>query len=790
MKADEDMKVNEEEIIKWRQNLERREDDNRQLENMMDLENIYDGMIFIRRWSRLCLQFGLVWLIIGFFYGDILQLQKIINEILKQNESQDYLKFKVYCKGSLEQQSSNSKEFIIKGEIIDQGIANLYIQNPYPNNMNNLNILCSIDPECIIVFAQQELYVQDHFNVTCEKSARMQMNIRNIQTNKFTFLSDSSGTLFINHIITNEGYIAMSNGELIIQSTKSFQLNYFSQSHVVCVKGFQLIDQIQENCYIQESQNNTILNKICKGQISICEKNSCDIQQKFQVTGNQTTIYANIFFDIGKPFIIENDDIQIFSTQVFKQQIDFDDDSLIKIQQFMNTSGSADIAEVIYYNIHILLIGQFLVILLMQIFNHGDYQHFQWIFESNSFISICFYQTRFLSMESCFNFKIKNLNIKFNKIINNYFGLTYLQYKEKGKFENWLILNEIANTVIYEYLKYDNNFIAAMILSLISSLIFSVICIYILIEILKGLEVYVLNQCSQYHHYSATTTGDIPNKTVNIVKDIINKLQQQPDNRDSPSIMSIFTYIFYLFAQNQFNSSITPFIKTLFRWSNQEETELYYANELDDIYLSMDQEEVKEKYEQFCYLNQLTIESLTQVEYCFSFYGFELAEKQNIQGLSKIKLNPEAKSYQQLNQEDKLSKNSLEIFLQTQCFLTGIPADTWAYAFFIVLICYTILVVIYQILQYWDKQYPDEISYMMEQQRMKKGSFFIILYQWYIFLLLAFCVFFYFGLIIVWLLLGSIINPNFYLVYSSSALSLVAFITAQLNQIKLNQTNL
>lgn len=47
-----------------------------------------------------------------------------------------------------------------------------------------------------------------------------------------------------------------------------------------------------------------------------------------------------------------------------------------------------------------------------------------------------------------------------------------------------------------------------------------------------------------------------------------------------------------------------------------------------------------------------------------------------------------------------------------------------------------------------------------------------------------FAVFTYFGLVIVWLILGAIINPNNYLVYSSCAATLVATISAEYSAIK------
>ena len=47
------------------------------------------------------------------------------------------------------------------------------------------------------------------------------------------------------------------------------------------------------------------------------------------------------------------------------------------------------------------------------------------------------------------------------------------------------------------------------------------------------------------------------------------------------------------------------------------------------------------------------------------------------------------------------------------------------------------------------------------------------------FLVLYFFVFTYFGVILVWLLLGAIINPQDYLTYSTSALTLMATIFSQ-----------
>ncbi|CAD8128676.1 unnamed protein product [Paramecium sonneborni] len=547
----------------------------------MKSEILYNGMIFIRRFCRLCLQFCVIGLVVGFFLWGYFTTVKdyywnaneIVDNImihtgncfLNISDSEDYLQvFLIIQLNSkcMEKEDQNNrftlqKNFQLKGKLLikEQQIQDqkMFVVIKYcmvdlmlPKNMTNISILCSIDSECIIVFAQQELYVQNTFNVTCEKSARMQMNIRNIQTNKFSFISDSPRTLFLNHILTKEGYIAMAYGELVIQSTKSFQLVYTSQSQAVCAREFQLTDQIQEDCFISASQNATVIDKICKGQISICEKSSCDVQQQIQVIGNKL-LYMPIYCKI----LESHQQQKVMKFKYFLHK------SLIKIQSFMNTSGSADVAVTIDVVGSCLL--QYSYTTYWSFFSNPSYARFQpwWLSTfSAGYLNPTFQQlTVSIKPGICpqnpilnskqkmeiRNFIKQSFNTTYGEAIyidvdnslrideklkenENYFGLSHLQQKQKGKFENWMILDDVANNIVYKQLEYYDNFIAAIILSLISSLIFSVVCIYFLKEILKKLETNVLNSCSEFQHYSAATTRSAPKNTTDIVKDIKAKL--------------------------------------------------------------------------------------------------------------------------------------------------------------------------------------------------------------------------------------------------------------------------
>ncbi|CAD8153469.1 unnamed protein product [Paramecium pentaurelia] len=1036
--------------------------------NERRLESLYSGMILLRRLTRIILQFLFIAIVVGLFaLGYFVTVKNsswsadietpnidifVGNCFVNVSQSDDYLQFSFKAKGSLMNQVNKSDEFRIKGEILDTGVANLTFYDPFtdlttciidlklPKNIENLNILCKFESECVMAFGLEELVVNTQFNATSEPKARMQINIRNIQTNNFIFESESSGNLFLNHFLIPQAHIKLLSGDIIVQSTKSYYLNYSTQSQAVCAAGYTVLNSDEKFCY--QGPNEKDSDKYtCEGLIGICEEESCDLEQNISIIGNSSTIYANILQDIGKPLI---ETINYFEWISFDSvDINFNQESLLKIQKFMNKSGSADIAVRLDVGGHYLL--QHTYSTYWTFFSNPSYAAFQpwWLSAfSGTFLNPQFQHLQ-VSLEIGFcpwnpalnarqTLKIQELIqrtfnttygqaifiekdnfIKQNETLNEnltYPGFEPLYKKERGKFENWSTLENFANNVVYQPLEYNMFFLAAIGLSLLSSLIFALVCLFILIVSLQGLETYVLETSSQFQNYSTTTNQTKKDQLSEIAKKMIRKLDQLSSKKDPPILLGVLSYIFYVFSQQQFKSAPKMFCKILFKKSNKKQTEQYYQRTLDKSFLRIDEEEIKEQYEQFCYLNKLTIEPLTQQEQLLEQYGFQFAEKDDVLILSKIKLNPNAKSFQELSDEEKTSGNSLELFMATQCLLTGIPADIipsdklekayikfcgktlrveqfnikdlsndygllisdikafelrkvktttqqrqswyvralgkcthylpfvedyyleqpvfllrrnveinkfqqnpiqtitsklqnassfyynhffmfiqslvfnyktrlfnreytyreeyeqnilmdyfdaiymngwilsdlsvvlgnflvtaitiipllyfiviintsyspfsiydpknlifindalirpWTIADYINILDFWVLVLgallgyyalsafMFQTFKYLFSYFPDEVGYMWEfkfyqNKIMKYYNWF----QWIQFLILAFSVFFYFGLIIVWLILGSIINPNYYLVYSSSALSLVAFIAAQIQQIK------
>ncbi|CAD8067964.1 unnamed protein product [Paramecium primaurelia] len=1040
-------------------------------ENESRLESIYSGMILLRRLTRLILQILFIGLVVGFFaWGYFVTVKNsswsaekdtsnidiyIGNCFLNVSQSDDYLKFSFKAKGSMSQQVNGSDEFRILGEILDTGVANLTFYDPNPDQrtcmidlqlpkqIDNLNVICRYESECVMAFGLEELVVNTLFNATSEPKAKMQINMRNIKTENFIFHTESAGNLFLNHFLITEANIRMLSGDIIIQSTQSYFLNYSSQSQAVCTTGYQILNKVQENCYLEATQQDMI-GKTCNGQMNLCEKDSCNVQQTINIIGNSSTIYANMLYEIGKPLIKGVDEFEYFQTYPFLSgNLNFDQESLLKIQQFMNNSGSADVAVRLDVGGHYLL--QHTYSTYWSFFSNPSYAAFQpwWLsafsatflnptfqhFQVSTDPGLCPWNPALNARQTLtiqelikrtFNttygeaiFIQKDDFVKQNETLNEnltYPGFDPLEEKQRGKYENWSTIQNVANNIVYQPLSYDPFFIAAIALSLLSSLIFGIVCIFVLIVSLQGLETYVLETSAQFQNYSATTTQSTKDNLAAIAKRMIQKLDQLASKKDPPILLGVLSYVFYVFGQQSFKSAPKMFCKTLFKKSNQIQTEQYYKQTLDKQFLCIDEEEVKEQYEQFCFLNKLTIEPLSQQEQLLEQYGFEFAEKDDVLILSKIKLNPNAKSYQELSDEEKTSGNSLELFMATQCLLTGIPADIvpsdklekayikfcgktlrveqfnvkdisndygllisdlkafelrkvntgtqqrqswyirflgrcthyipfiedyyleqpvfllrrnteinrfqqnpiktmstkklnahvfyynypfmfiqslifnyktrlfnreysyrekeegnvlmdyfdalymngwilsdltvvlgnflvtaitivpllyfiiiintsyspfsiydpknllfiddalsrpwtitdyfgildyWVLVLGVLLAYYAIITFLFQSVKYLLSYFPDEVGYMWEfklyQNKLMK---YFNWFQWIQFLILAFSVFFYFGLIIVWLLLGAIINPNFYLVYSSSALSLVAFIAAQISQIK------
>lgn len=58
-----------------------------------------------------------------------------------------------------------------------------------PKIIENINIICKYESECIMAFGLEELKVGKLFNATSEYKAKMQINIRNIKVEEFIFNS-------------------------------------------------------------------------------------------------------------------------------------------------------------------------------------------------------------------------------------------------------------------------------------------------------------------------------------------------------------------------------------------------------------------------------------------------------------------------------------------------------------------------------------------------------------------------------------------------------------------------
>jgi hypothetical protein len=72
---------------------------------------------------------------------------------------------------------------------------------------------------------------------------------------------------------------------------------------------------------------------------------------------------------------------------------------------------------------------------------------------------------------------------------------------------------------------------------------------------------------------------------------------------------------------------------------------------------------------------------------------------------------------------------------------------------------------------YYHSQFPEDASFRNNYRELKQAGCFmrsVNIFQWIFIFFLLFVIFFYIGLIAIWLLLGAIINPNNFLVYTSS----------------------
>ncbi|CAD8105620.1 unnamed protein product [Paramecium sonneborni] len=1026
------------------------------LEN--NIQSQYLGMILLRRLTRFILQLILIGIgIILFVWGDSVTVKNtswqaekdtglidiyVGNCFLNVSQSNDLLKFFVKAKGSVIQQINGANQFIIKAEILESGVANLTFYNPtndlrkcivdlqLPVNIDEFKFICRYQSECILAFGLQNFKVTQKFNASSESQAKMQINIRNIETENFIYNSSSSGNLFVNNFLISKADIRLNQGDIFLQSTKPYSLNFSSQSQSICATSQKIIQENINDCNLTKNEQGNV-DKECTGFLSLCSANSCDIKQTINIIANSSKIYANTLSEIGKPLIQNIYEVEVFKTSPFDSgQLNFDQESLFKIQNFVNKSGSENIAIRLDVGGHYLL--QHSLSTFWTYFSNPSYAAFQpwWLSAfSGTFLNPSF-EHMYVRLESGFcpqnvamnaeqileisDLIKRTFNTTYGKailiqkdndmmeddVLNlniNYYGFNPLEQKQKGQFEKWSTIENIADNIIFQPLEYDPFFIAAITLSLFSSLIFGVF------------QAFTLESCTQISNYNETAQQKKSNLTETI-KQMIKKLNQIGSQKDPPILLGVLSYIFYFLCQSQLKSAPKLFFNTLFTKSKIKiknfefifQTFIIKINYYDD---SIDEEEINEQYEQFCYLNKLTIEPLSQQIELLKQYGYEFVEKQDVLILSKIKMNPNPKSLDSISYEEKTSKNSIELFISTQCLLTGIPADVirsdklekayvdfcgktltilefnakvisdnynlsisdlkafelnqvivpnsqrysrvfrllrkfakfipliddnyfgqsifkikkdskinqcqqnpieslrkivnqdlnynmfiqslifnyherfwnrnykyqgsnsglilsdlfevlyiedwvlsdlfiifcnllvtmltiipmlffivlvnasyspfsiynpntllfmddvlyrpwliigyfgnaddWVLALGILLTYYAIISFIFQSVKYLSSQFPEEVGFIQEFKLYQNNVLkYFNLFQWLQFLLLAFSSFIYFGLIIVWLLLGAIINPNLYLVYSSSALSLVAFIAVQISSIK------
>lgn len=85
-----------------------------------------------------------------------------------------------------------------------------------------------------------------------------------------------------------------------------------------------------------------------------------------------------------------------------------------------------------------------------------------------------------------------------------YYGTESLPSKQKNQYEDWLTIQKTANNLSFEPLPYDSYFIAVIIVSITSSVIFGIMAVYILVLLLHEVEDYILKTNSAFLFYSAS----------------------------------------------------------------------------------------------------------------------------------------------------------------------------------------------------------------------------------------------------------------------------------------------
>ncbi len=87
---------------------------------------------------------------------------------------------------------------------------------------------------------------------------------------------------------------------------------------------------------------------------------------------------------------------------------------------------------------------------------------------------------------------------------------------------------------------------------------------------------------------------------------------------------------------------------------------------------------------------------------------------------------------------------------------------------------------------FWYASFPEDRTFIESQKSLAKNTFKRILanIQWLLVFFLIICYGSYIGLVLIWLLLGAIINPNNFLVYASASLTLLTFVSSKYHAFK------
>ncbi|KAM3145751.1 hypothetical protein pb186bvf_002046 [Paramecium bursaria] len=141
-----------------------------------------------------------------------------------------------------------------------------------------------------------------------------------------------------------------------------------------------------------------------------------------------------------------------------------------------------------------------------------------------------------------------------------------------------------------------------------------------------------------------------------------------------------------------------------------------------------------------------------------------------------VVINISYSDYSQINPKELLT--STDMLLRPFQFFTYFKYMKIYYIIIMIPIFYYVLVAIQNLINLFTSGlYPQDYEFVEGTRKHIRGKEFI----WYLFLVIFYYNLFYIGNVVVWVILGAIINPNNFLVYASSAATIIATITDQYN---------